>query len=113
MPGLLSLPFLAWNADAFVRSILFSATRNANSRVSAFSFDANLGLTGLPARLPMLLLMALVLVAAARGEIGRYLAVLLVFATFMDFNSRLLPAVRGVDRTVPQSSPPSTAGRDP
>ena len=87
VPGLLSLPFLAWNADAFVRSILFSATRNANSRVSAFSFDANLGLTGLPARLPMLLLIALVLVAAARGEIGRYLAVLLVFATFMDFNS--------------------------
>jgi hypothetical protein len=35
----------------------------------------------------MLLLVALVLVAAARGEIGRYLAVLLVFATFMDFNT--------------------------
>ncbi len=87
VPGLLSLPFLAWNAEAFVRSILFSATRNADSHVSAFSFDTQLGLTGLPARLPMLLLIALVLVAAARGEIGRYLAVLLVFATFLDFNT--------------------------
>jgi hypothetical protein len=27
--------------------------------------------------------------AAARGEIGRYLAVLLVFATLLDFNSVL------------------------
>jgi hypothetical protein len=87
VPGLLSLPFLAWNAEAFVRSILFSVTRNADSHVNAFSFDAQLGLTGVPARLPMLLLVALVLVAAARGEIGRYLAVLLVFATFMDFNT--------------------------
>lgn len=87
VPGLLSLPFLAWNAEAFVRSILFSATRNADSHVRAFSFDTQLGLTGLPARLPMLLLVALVLVAAARGEIGRYLAVLLVFATLVDFNT--------------------------
>ena len=35
----------------------------------------------------MLLLVALVLVAAARGEIGRYLAVVLVLATFLDFNT--------------------------
>jgi uncharacterized membrane protein len=87
LPGLLSLPFVAWNAEAFVRSILFSATRDADSHVRALSFDAQLGLTGLAARLPMLLLMALVLVAAARGEIGRYLAVLLVLATFLDFNT--------------------------
>lgn len=87
VPGLVSLPFLVWNAEAFVRSILFSATRDANAHVRALSFDALLGLEGLAARLPMLLLVALVLVAAARGEIGRYLAVMLVFATFLDFNS--------------------------
>jgi uncharacterized membrane protein len=87
VPGLLSAPFLVWNAEAFVRSILFSATRDANAHVRALSFDVLLGLTGLAARLPMLLLVALVLVAAARGEIGRYLAVVLVFATFLDFNT--------------------------
>jgi len=87
VPGLLSLPFVAWNAEAFVRSILFSATRDADSHVRALSLDSQLGLTGLAARLPMLLLIALVMVAAARGEIGRYLAVLLVFATFLDFNA--------------------------
>jgi hypothetical protein len=31
--------------------------------------------------------MALVLVAVARGEIGRYLAVLLILATFVGFNA--------------------------
>ena len=83
----MSLPFLAWNAEGFARSILFSATRDADSHVPALSFGEQVGLTGLPGRLPMLLLMGLVLVAAARGEIGRYLAVLLVLATFVDFNA--------------------------
>ena len=87
VPGLVSLPFLAWNAEAFVRSVLFSATRNPDSHVSALSFVATLGLAGLSSRLPMLLLMGLVLVAAAHREIGRYLAVLLLLATFVDFNS--------------------------
>jgi hypothetical protein len=87
VPGLVSLPFVAWNAEAFVRSILFSATRDPDSHVSALSFVAKLGLTGLAARLPMLLLMSLVLLAAGRGEIGRYLAVLLLLVTFVDFNA--------------------------
>jgi uncharacterized membrane protein len=87
VPGLVSLPFLAWNAEGFARSILFSATRDPDSHVPALSFGEQVGLTGLPGRLPMLLLMGLVLVAAARGEIGRYLAVLLVLATFVDFNA--------------------------
>jgi hypothetical protein len=77
---------LAWDAEAFVRSILFSATRDPDSHVRALAFGAQLDLTGLPARLPMLLLLALAFVAAARGEIGRYMAVLLVLATFVDFN---------------------------
>jgi hypothetical protein len=35
----------------------------------------------------MLLVMGLVFVATARGEIGRYLGVLLILATFVDFNT--------------------------
>lgn len=87
VPGLVSLPFLAWNAEAFVRSVLFSATRDPDSHVSALSVVAKVGLAGLSSRLPMLLLMGLVLVAAAHREIGRYLAVLLLLATFVDFNA--------------------------
>ena len=87
VPGLVSLPFLAWNAEAFVRSILFSATRDPESHITALSAVAKVGLTGLAGRLPMLLLMSLVLLAAGRGEIGRYLAVLLLLVTFVDFNA--------------------------
>ena len=89
VPGLASLPFLVWNAEAFVRSVLFSVTRNPDSHVSAASLDDKVGLVGLFGRLPMLALMGLVRVAAARGEIGRYLAVLLLLAVFVDFNSVL------------------------
>jgi uncharacterized membrane protein len=87
VPGLVSLPFLIWHSEGFVRSILFSVTRDPDSHVDALSFGAQLGLTGLVGHLPMFLPMALVLVAAARGEIGRYLAVLLILATFVDFNA--------------------------
>lgn len=87
VPGLVSLPFLLWNAEAFLRSVLFSATRDPQSHITALSLPAKIGLAGLPGRLPMLLLMGLVLWAAARGEIGRYLAVLLLLVTFVDFNA--------------------------
>jgi uncharacterized membrane protein len=87
VPGLVSLPFFLWNAEAFLRSVLFSATRDPDSHITALSIPAKIGLTGLPGRLPMLLLMGLVLAAAARGEVGRYLAVLLLLVTFVDFNA--------------------------
>jgi uncharacterized membrane protein len=87
VPGLVSLPFLVWNAEAFLRSVLFSATRDPESHITAQSLPAKIGLTGLPGRLPMLLLMGLVLWAAARGEVGRYLAVLLILVAFVDFNA--------------------------
>src|SRR5262245_8911594 len=87
VPTLVSLPFLLWNGEAFVRSILFSATRNPDSHVAAISIDAKLGLFGPAARLPMLLVMSVVLLATARGEAGRYLSVLLILATFVDFNT--------------------------
>jgi uncharacterized membrane protein len=87
VPTFVSLPFLIWNSEAFVRSVLFSATRGPDSHVPAISIDAKLGLLGPVGRLPMLLVLSLVFVATARGEIGRYLAVLLILATFVDFNT--------------------------
>jgi uncharacterized membrane protein len=87
VPALVSLPFLLWNAEAFLRSILFSATRDPASHITALSLPGKIGLIGLPGRLPMFLLMGLVLWAAARGEVGRYLAVLLLLVTFVDFNA--------------------------
>jgi len=89
IPVAVSLPFLAWHPEAFVRALLFSVARAADSHVSARSADALLGLVGIPARLPMAILMALVYVAAARRQVGRYLAVLLVLTVFVDFNAVL------------------------
>jgi uncharacterized membrane protein len=87
VPTLVSVPFLIWDAEAFVRSVLFSATRDPDSHVPALSIDTKMGLSGMAGRLPMLLVMGLAYVATARGEIGRYLGVLLILATFVDFNT--------------------------
>ncbi|MBG7609790.1 MAG: hypothetical protein IZT55_02875, partial [Anaerolineae bacterium] len=57
IPLLVSLPFLIWNAESFIRSILISAARVSESHFGVPSFDTLIGLTGIPAKLPMLILM--------------------------------------------------------
>ncbi len=89
VPLLSSLPFLAWNAEGFVSSILFSATRLPADHFGVPSFDGHMGWVGLPAKLPMLALMALTYWLAARRKIGRFTSALLVMVTFVDFNSVL------------------------
>ena len=89
VPLLTALPFLVWNARGFVSSILFSVTRLPSDHLGVPSFDTRMGWIGLPGKVPMLVLMALVYWMAARGNIGRYTAGLLIFATFVDFNAVL------------------------
>lgn len=89
VPVLVSLPFLFWGAEAYARSILFSATRLPRSHFGAESFDATLGLVGLPAKLPMLGLMAIVYVHSLWGRVTLPMAALLVMSVFVDFNSVL------------------------
>src|SRR4029450_13694968 len=85
VPAAVSLPFVVWNAEGFVRSILFSATRAPEIHLPGFySLDPLIGMTiprynGLPARLPLLLMMTLVWWAALRREAGPCLARLLPF----------------------------------
>ena len=91
VPLAVSLPFLVWNAEGFVKSVLFSVTRNAGDHFRAPSIDAMLrdhgvAVEGLAARAPLLLLMFLIYLAAARRGLGRFTAVLLVTATFLNFN---------------------------
>jgi uncharacterized membrane protein len=89
VPLVTSLPFIAWNAEGFAKSILFSATRLAGVHLDSPSLDAFLGWEGLPARLPMLGLMALVYWAAWRRKVGMFVSALLVMATFQDLNTVL------------------------
>lgn len=89
VPLLLSVPFLVWNAEGFVKSIVFSVTRNADAHINAPAVGSLLGLTGVPARAPMILLLALVYLLAWRQTVGRYIASLLTMAVFIDFNAVL------------------------
>jgi hypothetical protein len=89
IPLITSLPFLAWNAEGFIKSIAFSATRDPAAAFRAFSLDTLLGVNGIPGKLLMLALLGLVYWLAWKWSAGRYLAALLVLAVFVFFNSVL------------------------
>jgi hypothetical protein len=89
VPFLASLPFLFWNAEGFVKSISFSATRAASTHFAAPSIDDVLNLRGLPARLPMLLMLLLGYLASCQRSMGRYGAAMMIMAIFIAFNSVL------------------------
>lgn len=89
IPLLSSIPFLAWNAEGFIKSIAFSGTRGALNHFAASSFDAILGLSGLVARIPMLMMLGAAYLAAWQRSMGRYGAAMMVMAIFITFNSVL------------------------
>ena len=89
IPLVVSLPFLVWNAEGFVRSLMFSATRNPDDHFSAPSVDALLGFRGIPAKIPMLLLLALTYAPAWLHRVPVYASLLLVMSAFFGFNSVL------------------------
>ena len=87
VPFVTSLPFVLWNPEAFIKSILFSATRYGGSHFGdVFSLATFLKLQGIPARLPMLILMTIAFIAASREQIGRYLSILIILSLFVDFS---------------------------
>jgi len=87
VPLIASLPFLCLDAEAFVKSILFSLSRNPMATGDVHSLDALLGWSGWAARLPMIGLLLLIYVAVWRGRLGAYASSLLVMATVTFFNS--------------------------
>jgi hypothetical protein len=89
VPVVTALPFVAWHAEGFAKSIIFSLTRVFDASYAEPSVDVLLGWTGIPARLPMLGLMVLVYWIAWRRKIGMYTSVLFVMATFIAFSTVL------------------------
>ena len=89
IPLVVSLPFLIWNAEGFVRSLMFSATRNPDDHFSAPSVDAMFGVRGIPAKIPMLLLLVLTYALASFHRVPLYASLLLVMSVFFGFNSVL------------------------
>lgn len=91
IPLVTSTPFLVWNFEGYVRSILFSVTRSPDDHFGIGSLDSLLGWSGIPARIPMFSIMLLVYALFALDRIGMLTGALFVMAIFVDFNSVLFP----------------------
>ncbi len=94
IPLLISLPFMVWNVEGFVKSILFSATRFGDVHINAPSFDLILSkrftwFTGFIAKLPMLLLMGVIYLSYLKEKAGMFVCATLIMITFVYFNSVL------------------------
>jgi hypothetical protein len=86
IPLLSSIPFLYWNAEGFIKSVAFSATRDALTQFGSDSIDVVARLGGLVARIPFLAILFATYFAAWQNAVGRYGAALLVMAAFIGFN---------------------------
>jgi uncharacterized membrane protein len=89
VPLVSGLPFLVWNAEGFIKSILFSATRYSSDQFGIPSLDEIMGWQGISARLVMLILMLVIYFAVFRGYGKKYFAALLVMSIFLDYNAVL------------------------
>jgi hypothetical protein len=95
VPVLTSLPFLIWNAEGFLKSIMFSATRLGSLHIDgAPSLDVILSqdlpwLVGLKAKLLMLSLVGLIYLSFWRETISILASAALVMMVFLYFNSVL------------------------
>jgi hypothetical protein len=89
IPLVVSLPFIVWNWEGFIRSILISATRNPAAVDWALSIDGMLGWRGLLARAPMLIMLVLIYLLTWRKSLSPFIATMLVMAVFVAFNSVL------------------------
>jgi hypothetical protein len=89
IPLLASIPFLFWNAEGFIKSIAFSATRISLNHFGADSIDSILNLSGLVARIPFVLMLCGAYLVSWQKSAGRYGAVILVIGIFLAFNSVL------------------------
>jgi hypothetical protein len=86
VPLLTSLPFIAWNAESWIKSILFSASREAANPFNAPSlFKETAGLR----LLPTLVLTILIYISAFKRQIGLYTSALLTLSVFINFNAIL------------------------
>lgn len=95
IPLLLSLPFLYWNAEGYLKSLAFSATRAPEGHIQGLhSLDALIGMklpgfVGIPAKLPMLFVMAVLWWATAKRQVDELVGALCAFLVFLGFNSVL------------------------
>ena len=83
----ISLPFILLNWEGFYKSILFTATRLPSDSFRAPSLDDLLGWIGLPAKIPLFIMIALVYLLAWQRKTRFFTATLLVMTSYLFFNS--------------------------
>jgi hypothetical protein len=89
VPLVFIVPFLLWDASGFVKSVLLSATRNAESHFGIPSIDVLMLMSGIPAKIPMLVLMGATYLLTWNRRINQFVAALLTMLIFVNFNSVL------------------------
>ncbi|MHA1723463.1 MAG: hypothetical protein ACTSXH_01285 [Promethearchaeota archaeon] len=90
IPLSFSLPFIIWNPEGFIKSILFSATRNPQTGFkNVKSIDWILGLVGIIAKTPLILLLIIVYYCFYKEKIQIFTSCLFTMITFINYNSVL------------------------
>jgi hypothetical protein len=83
VPLVTSLPFIAWNAEALVKAIIFEAVRNPSK---SRAIDRLVGWDGFLQRLPTLTLLAFAWLLVWSRKVGTYTSALFVQAVFVGVN---------------------------
>ena len=86
VPFLSSLPFLINDFYGFIKSILFSFTREPTLALKAIDLSNYLQLTGAASRIPLIIVMSIIFIVAWRFKLPKYLLAFLVMVAFTEFN---------------------------
>ncbi len=89
VPLLVSFPFLIQDLIGFVKSLSISLTRYPETHIGVLSLDALFGWVGLPAKIPLILMILASYLVAWRTKLGYFAAGLLIMTIFVDFHSVL------------------------
>lgn len=91
IPFISALPFLWQDASGFIKSTLFSVTRQPQHVITALDIANYFDLEGFAARLPLLIAWGLVLLCAWKFRLPKYLSAFLVMLAFTEFNPVSFP----------------------
>lgn len=89
IPFLLSVPFLIWNFEGYLKSILFSLTRYPADHFEAPALATFFQILKIPINIPLLLLLGMTYILALVKRVPKYASSLLVMTIFFGFNSVL------------------------
>ena len=86
IPFLASLPFVVWNADAFLSSMAFSVTRTAMDHFDTKTAEFVLGWDGLTTRALLIVSLGMMYALVVRGALPCLVSALLAMLCFVCFN---------------------------